>query len=66
MKNTFWTLIEDKYYRVHNGVLKYAPICDSTSNVLTKNESTVEVISAEQLEVVNTILGTSFIIDDFI
>lgn len=65
MKNTFWTLIDKEYYRVHNGVLKYAPMCSETSTVVTSKESKVEVVSAEQLEKINSKLGSCFTIDNF-
>ena len=63
--NTFWTLIEDEYYRIYNGALKHAPVCAETSSVLTNEESRIEVISAEKLELINKELGCSFIVDDF-
>lgn len=47
MQNTFWTPIDGNYYRVYNGVLKYAPICSETSIVLHQKEEAVEVISDE-------------------
>lgn len=65
MKNTFWTLIDKEYYRVHNGVLKYAPKCTETSTVVTSKESKVEVVSPEQLEKINSKLGSFFTTDDF-
>jgi DNA mismatch repair protein MutH len=65
MQNTFWTPIDGNYYRVYNGVLKYAPMCSETSIVLTDKEELVEVISAEQLEKINSKLGSSFTVDDF-
>ena len=65
MNNTFWTLIENEYYRIHNGVLKYAPVCSNTSTVLNSEESQVQVISADKLEKVNQEFGSSFIISDF-
>lgn len=65
MQNTFWTLIDGNYYRVYNGVLKYAPMCGETSIVLHEKEELVEVISAEQLEKINHKLGSNFTIDNF-
>ena len=65
MGNTFWTPINGNYYRVYNGELKYAPMCSETSIVLHQKEETVEVISAEQLEKINSKLGSSFTVNDF-
>ena len=63
--NTFWTLIDNQYYRVHNGILKYAPMCNTTNQVITEQESIVEVISAIELEKINMELGSNFIAEDF-
>lgn len=64
MKNTFWTLIDNEYYRIHNGVLKYAPICNDTKEMLSSKEEEVKVISAELLEKVNNSLGTNLTISN--
>ncbi|MCD4757065.1 MAG: hypothetical protein K8R39_02255 [Arcobacteraceae bacterium] len=66
MQNTFWTLIEDGYYRIHNGNLKYAPICSETSRILTDEEEKVQIISPEKLQKVNDSLGVSFLVEDFV
>lgn len=63
--NTFWTIIGENYYRIYNGVLKYAPICKETSSVLTNEESHIEVISIEKLELINTEFGSNFTMNDF-
>ena len=63
--NTFWTLIEDEYYRIYNGELKYAPLCTNTQSVNTNEESNMEVISPDKLELINLEFGSNFIIDDF-
>ena len=65
MKNTFWTLIDDQYYRIYNGELKSAPKCIETSTVITSQESKVKVVSGEQLEKINNKLGSSFNTDNF-
>jgi len=65
MNNTFWTLIEDNYYRIHNGILKYAPV-DTDNNIIDKEEANIEVISIEQLELINYEFGSSFIMSDFL
>lgn len=65
MNNTFWTLIDNEYYRVHNKVLKHAPLNTDTNSIELSQESKVEVITPELLAKVNAILGCSFIVDDF-
>lgn len=64
MSSTFWTLIEDKYYRVHNGILKVAPIGNNNS-VVVHEQNTVEFIELNRLNLINEILGCDFKIDDF-
>ena len=65
MHNTFWTLIENDYYRVHNKILKHAPINKKTNTIDLSKKSVVEVISAQKLELVNKNLGSSFMIENF-
>jgi len=65
MTNTFWTLIENEYYRVHDKTLKHAPLNKDTNSVETSQESIVEVITPEKLELINEKLGCNFIFDDF-
>jgi len=64
IKNNFWTIIEDSYYRIHDGVLKYAPIGDNNI-VLLSQESHIEVISAEMLELINYEFNSNFDMSDF-
>ena len=64
MSNTFWTLIEDGYYRVHNGILKHAPMDQSKSTVLKEQESNVTDISEKKLTIINYELGSNFSISD--
>jgi len=66
MQKTFWTLIEDGYYRIHNGKLKYAPMCGETSKILTNQEEKVQIISPEKLQKINDCLGVSFLVEDFV
>jgi hypothetical protein len=65
IQNTFWTIIDNSYYRIHNGILKYAPVNTNDSSVLKSEESCVEVISIEILELVNQEFNSSFTINDF-
>lgn len=65
MNNTFWTLIEENYYRIHNGILKQAPANELDFTINRDNEIKVEVITSEMLEKINTKFGSCFTIDDF-
>ena len=65
MTNTFWTLIEDGYYRIKDGVLLYAPVCRINSSVLSHEQSIVQIISPEKLELINIEFGSKFLISDF-
>ena len=65
MNNTFWILIDNEYYRVHDKALKHAPLNQETNTVDLSQVSNVVVITPERLEIVNQKLGCSFLIDDF-
>jgi hypothetical protein len=65
MNNTFWVKIEDGFYRIHNGVLKYAPADTDDSSINLEEQSRVEVIGAQMLEKINETLGSNFIASDF-
>ena len=65
MNNTFWTLIDNEYYRVHNKILKHAPLNQETNEVDVSQESNVNVITSKKLELINESLGCSFTINDF-
>lgn len=45
MNNTFWTLIDNEYYRVHDKILKHAPLNTETNSIESSQESKVEVIA---------------------
>lgn len=64
MQNTFWTLIDNGYYRIHNGNLKYAPMGSETSQILTDKEHKVQDISSELLEKINSKFGMTLSITD--
>ena len=66
MKNTFWTLIEDNYYRIHNGILKYAPVVGIDKKIALEKESYVDIISIEQLKLINYEFGCNFMMSDFL
>ncbi len=65
MNNTFWVKIDEGFYRIHNGVLKYAPVEGDDISVNLNEQTSVEVISPEKLEKVNEVLGSSFTASDF-
>lgn len=65
MNNTFWTLIDNEYYRVYNNLLKHAPLNQETNSIDVNQESNVNVISQEKLEIINQKLGCCFTIDNF-
>ena len=65
MNNTFWTLIDNNYYRVHNKLLRHAPINIGSNTIELSQASIVKFIEPEQLEKINEVLGCSFIMDDF-
>ncbi len=60
--NTPWQSSDDGYYRVENGQLLFAPV----NNVEYKIEEAmvVEVVTSEELENINRILGTHYTIDE--
>jgi len=64
MFNTYWTLGDQGYYRVNDGKLLYAPVNNTDYSVDENLEMEVEVVSAEQLEEINRILGTHYTIDE--
>jgi len=41
MSNTFWTLIDNEYYRVHDNILKHAPLNTETNLIESSQESKV-------------------------
>jgi len=65
MQNTFWTFIEDGYYRIYDGVLKYAPVSNIDDSIVLDDQDIVQIITPQKLEVVNNELGSSFLISDF-
>lgn len=65
MNNTFWTLIDNEYYRIYDKVLKHAPLNQETNSIELSQESVVKVITPERLELINEKLGCCFIFDDF-
>lgn len=64
MFNTRWTLSDEGYYRVDNGRLVFAPVNNIDYSVDISNEMEVEVVTPEQLEAINRILGTHYTIDE--
>jgi len=64
MFNTNWEQSDDGYYRVDNGKLLYAPINNLDYTIDLEEEVEVEVVTAEQLEKINQILGTHYMLDE--
>ena len=64
MFNTNWALSDDGYYRVDKGKLIYAPANNSDYAIDVEQEVEVEIVTPEQLEKINQILGTHYTIDE--
>lgn len=64
MFNTNWALGDEGYYRVDKGKLVYAPVNNIDFSVDTEYEMEVEVVTPQQLEKINQILGTCYTIDE--
>jgi len=60
--NTPWQLSDDGYYRIENGKLLFAP----ANNIEYKIDESmlVEVVTPDELENINRILGTHYTIDE--
>jgi len=60
--NTPWQLSDGGYYRVENGRLLFAP----ANNIEYKIEESmlVEIVTPDELENINRILGTHYTIDE--
>ena len=58
MTNTFWTIINENYYRVKDNELYTAPILNE--EVDTDKSSKVVSIDNDSLELVNLEFGSSF------
>lgn len=65
MFNSNWALGDEGYYRVDdNGKLVFAPVNNIDYSVDMDYEIEVEIVSPEQLEKINRILGTCYTIDE--
>lgn len=62
--NTSWTLCDEGYYRIDHGKLVYAPINNIDFTVDISQETEVDIVTPEQLEKINQILGTHYTIDE--
>ena len=62
--NIPWTYSDKGYYKVQDGKLLYAPANNIDYSVDEYNEMEVEVVTPEQLEQINQILGTNYTIDE--
>ena len=52
MQNTFWTFIEDGYYRIYDGILKYAPTNDIDNSIALDNQEIVQIITAKKFTII--------------
>ncbi len=59
MKNTFWTIFGDNYYRVKNGELLQAPV-NVDNTVDAEHESQALSVSSEILTKINNDFGCCF------
>lgn len=64
MFNTSWAFGDDGYYRVDDGKLRYAPTNNVDYSINMEQEIEVEIVTPEQLERINQILGTYYTIDE--
>ena len=62
MKNTFWTLIEDNYYRIEDKQLKYAPVNATDNTIILEDAKVVIDISKDILELINKEFNSSIVI----
>ena len=60
--NTPWQLSDEGYYRIENGKLLFSP----ANNIEYKIEESmvVEIVTPDELENINRILGTHYTIDE--
>jgi len=59
MQNTFWTLIENHYYRIEDKQLKYAPINPTDNTIILDDAQLVKDISSDTLELINKEFNTA-------
>lgn len=59
MQNTFWTLIENYFYRIENNQLKYAPVNPADNTIILEDAQIVTTISADILELINREFNTT-------
>ena len=59
MKNTFWTIFGENYFRIKNGVLLQAPV-NSNNTVDAEHESRATSVATNILTDINNNFGSSF------
>jgi len=59
MQNTFWTLIENHYYRIEEKQLKYAPINPTDNSIILEDAKLVTNISSDILDLINKEFNTN-------
>jgi hypothetical protein len=64
MYDTHWAYSDEGYYKVDQGKLLHAPINNIDYTIDEDHTTVVEVVTPEQLEKINQILGTFYTIDE--
>lgn len=59
MQNTFWTHIENGYYRIEDKQLKYAPVNPQDNTIILEDVQTVKEISNEMIKLINKEFNTN-------
>ena len=59
MQNTFWTLIENHFYRIESKQLIYAPVNPQNNTIILADAQPVTDISASTLEIINKEFNTT-------
>lgn len=59
MQNTFWTLIENHFYRIENKQLIYAPVNPQNNTIILEDAKPVKDISEDILELINKEFNTT-------
>ena len=60
--NTPWQLSDDGYYKIENGKLLFSPANNTEYRI--EESMLVEIVTPDELENINRILGTHYTIDE--
>lgn len=58
MQNTFWTLIENGFYRIEDKQLKYAPVNPIDNTIILEEVQMITTISDELLKIISKEFNT--------